>query len=788
MHIAVAMGRRKLTRILIEAGCDKTIKNAQGETAQDIAIRKNLSEILSILENTKQSKSPHRDRSSSSSARRHHHLSKDESKRKSRRDKGTDKVDGETRYWSPYGCHYSPDPKDFPSPKLETLPKEPLQKGEQYYLDLAGNIRKGPIGVGNVCYCAPLFRHLEHRISKNKKSIKKIVEKVDHKLDALANRTDDQIENLTKSIIADRIRCEDKKLYLKSWLKRGILQRQSLAPGKVCKDDIHDDHNHHGTLTRCRSLELIDPDAMMLKTSTPASGPTAGGLSRSVDLLNCHSVTVHREAELESDAEETNSNAKNHSDREKSSVSNAKESSTSGISDGRKISKFKINKEPKHIRLKKKHQTKQRDDTKFDQDSLSEGVSADFIDDDDGDIHTTMVTRRLEKLLLETKTMLEKEKLLQKISRSKESPMREQLFEQLQSSRRREYDKSRNIEAEMERITKTLSQSLNLDVKEDIPCTSDENEEYVDDDDDKHFVSTSFSRNVQEASEDEDSQDDEEENEVQSQMDHQMMHGFFMNTEFTSPLSSSHQSPLTVRETPDICRTSRELNELKSRILGNTNWRSNVLRKSAEEVEKSHDVVDANTSTMVPSGMVKKMISKMQDGTGGNGNNTTTIPMPRFSLMDPNLIPKDAYFHELPKNRTNIALPARTRNPLPIDVNENDLMRDDAILPSSTTKNIYSNVQMPLPRVQQTRPPIPIKPPHLNYDRDSQNDSGYSGKLYDNSSHNPSPISNQTVENHEIMNGNLPSRNNNNLPSKQIQKDSQNEQYYATKIGASSLV
>ncbi len=45
--------------------------------------------------------------------------------------------------WSPYGCHYFPDPRSFPSPKLETLPKEPLGTGEQYFLDLAGNIRKG---------------------------------------------------------------------------------------------------------------------------------------------------------------------------------------------------------------------------------------------------------------------------------------------------------------------------------------------------------------------------------------------------------------------------------------------------------------------------------------------------------------------------------------------------------------------------------------------------------------------------------------------------------------------
>lgn len=34
---------------------------------------------------------------------------------------------------------------DFPKPKLETLPSEPLAKGEQYYVDLSGHIHKGQI-------------------------------------------------------------------------------------------------------------------------------------------------------------------------------------------------------------------------------------------------------------------------------------------------------------------------------------------------------------------------------------------------------------------------------------------------------------------------------------------------------------------------------------------------------------------------------------------------------------------------------------------------------------------
>lgn len=47
------MGRRKLTRILLEAGCERLLRNKQRETALDIANRKGLGEIVAILESTK---------------------------------------------------------------------------------------------------------------------------------------------------------------------------------------------------------------------------------------------------------------------------------------------------------------------------------------------------------------------------------------------------------------------------------------------------------------------------------------------------------------------------------------------------------------------------------------------------------------------------------------------------------------------------------------------------------------------------------------------------------------
>ena len=67
--------------------------------------------------------------------------------------------------WSPYGCHYYPDMTEFPDPRVETLPEEPLQSGEQYFLDLGGNIKKGPSGHGSTCYCAPFIHRYVTRVS-----------------------------------------------------------------------------------------------------------------------------------------------------------------------------------------------------------------------------------------------------------------------------------------------------------------------------------------------------------------------------------------------------------------------------------------------------------------------------------------------------------------------------------------------------------------------------------------------------------------------------------------------
>lgn len=56
---------------------------------------------------------------------------------------------------SPYGCHMFPDVHHFPNIKLQSLPAEPLKNGEQYYADLAGNIKK--VYIFLICFLKMYF-------------------------------------------------------------------------------------------------------------------------------------------------------------------------------------------------------------------------------------------------------------------------------------------------------------------------------------------------------------------------------------------------------------------------------------------------------------------------------------------------------------------------------------------------------------------------------------------------------------------------------------------------------
>ena len=203
LHITAAMGRRKLTKILLSYGATPSLKNLQGETPMDIALRKSFKEVQEIIANPP----PYKERISRASSYNGHMLSGSNSSRREKessmegsKSSGRPVTGRRARFTksrlaasksveflcernnqqqqqqqqnhrkqetsrlshfhdsshphhlhSPYGCPQEPDMEQFKL-KIESLPREPLRKGEQYYLDLAGKIRKGP-ARGAICDC-----------------------------------------------------------------------------------------------------------------------------------------------------------------------------------------------------------------------------------------------------------------------------------------------------------------------------------------------------------------------------------------------------------------------------------------------------------------------------------------------------------------------------------------------------------------------------------------------------------------------------------------------------------
>lgn len=124
LHITCAMGRRKLTKLILEAD-PMQFQNLQQETPLDIARRKNLTEIIEIMTNYKDKLEK---------KMMHEAVQDNKSQPQLLPHNSKLKYNIQKKHKSPYGCHTYPDIRNFPSPKLESLPKDPLEKGEQYYL------------------------------------------------------------------------------------------------------------------------------------------------------------------------------------------------------------------------------------------------------------------------------------------------------------------------------------------------------------------------------------------------------------------------------------------------------------------------------------------------------------------------------------------------------------------------------------------------------------------------------------------------------------------------------
>ncbi|XP_054708964.1 uncharacterized protein LOC129218665 [Uloborus diversus] len=203
----------------------------QGETPRDIAERKGFHEVAELLDNPPVTRIPVQHNQDSTKKHHKDHSTtsqegKKEKKKKHKFSKKSSKVhfsDGKKKTAkcgniSPYGCHQSPDPESFPSLKLMSLPQEPLKSGEQYYADLAGNIKKGPRGLGYTCYCAPFFHHVERKLDAQKKELLEKLEgqgeNLEAKIRGLEKRTKERLSGLDQrvkeSLAAERGECAER--------------------------------------------------------------------------------------------------------------------------------------------------------------------------------------------------------------------------------------------------------------------------------------------------------------------------------------------------------------------------------------------------------------------------------------------------------------------------------------------------------------------------------------------------------------------------------------------------
>ncbi|XP_069188479.1 LOW QUALITY PROTEIN: uncharacterized protein [Procambarus clarkii] len=292
LHIAAAMGRRKLTKILLESGADQTVKNKQNEAPGDIARRKEFDQILEILRNPppvvspeerlrreqEQKKKEAKEAKNKGAAAGREGGGKGDKKRGKTNDSGTSSKDSSTRakekkkhksdhkekrrgkqvQWSPYGCQYFPPttPQELATPNIDSLPKDPLSKGEQYFIDLAGNIKKGPVGIGYTCYCAPFFKNVEDKLEKDKVALMDHIDAAHDKLDAkitnLEHRTKSHIQHLSNNVkqkLAEEkeecrqrtertttmreLQADARVTQLQQWMERRLAARNTVHPPTV---------------------------------------------------------------------------------------------------------------------------------------------------------------------------------------------------------------------------------------------------------------------------------------------------------------------------------------------------------------------------------------------------------------------------------------------------------------------------------------------------------------------------------------------------------------------------
>ena len=195
---------------------------------------------------------------------------------------------------SPYGCPRSPDLREFPKLKIDSLPSDPLKRGEQYYFDLAGNIKKGPVNRVPTCSCKPLFEKVEMKMDVDKQELKDHIDcKSEHlkeKIGVLEKKTVDIGETLKEKIACERAQCIERTL--RTSLRDKIeYERNQLMQVEQLKGDMK--HWLESRLSAsCGQLHVLNQQQQEQQPPEPSS--CNFDLTRPNDhLSNHHSQSTH---------------------------------------------------------------------------------------------------------------------------------------------------------------------------------------------------------------------------------------------------------------------------------------------------------------------------------------------------------------------------------------------------------------------------------------------------------------------------------------------------------------
>ncbi|XP_069142310.1 uncharacterized protein [Argopecten irradians] len=312
LHIAAALKRRKIAKLLVEAGIDVFIKNKQTETAIDVARRKEHPEIILIISSFTRSKTPksHKEVNfkdvpgntmegpvvvpDEDAPIKTDKPSKEKSKffffKKKKKDK--DKEDGKSG---------TPGQQQSEKDKVQGFFSQYIPRpGSQYYRDLAGNIKQGPIGYTPLCQCGPALHKLEQHVNDNSENIYEHIDAsnqvLHQRLNLLDKRTAQQvfaIDKLTKERLqreerncSDRISqklLEERNFMLKKYTEQTRMEVEDWLEAKLssyghCLNHHHDDsalpsknfftdvhENENGRLFRSRSDETLSQSDYSVK-------------------------------------------------------------------------------------------------------------------------------------------------------------------------------------------------------------------------------------------------------------------------------------------------------------------------------------------------------------------------------------------------------------------------------------------------------------------------------------------------------------------------------------------